>query len=338
MQSLAVKYRPNDFESIVGQESVIKILKKQLELKQIKNVYLFCGPSGTGKTTLCRALANYINKGMGSPIEIDAASNNGIDNIRDIIKASKERSLDSEYKVYIIDEVHALSNNAWQALLKLIEEPPTYTIFMMATTDPQKIPSTVVNRCMRFNLTRISSDKIRDRLIYICKQEGFTNYDDACDYISRISHNQLRDAIATLEKCASYDINLSMENVMNAIGSYSYDVLADLVDSLLDGNTQNVIDILNYFYNKGNDMKLFVEQLLSFILDICKYCVCQSLTITKLPVTFEERVKKLINFDNPSRYYIYLVDKILELKNMLKTDTDPYSTVQVFLIRLSAGN
>ena len=338
MQSLSVKYRPKTFEEVVGQESIIKILNRQLELNEIKNVYLFCGPSGTGKTTLCRALASRINKGLGSPIEIDAASNNGVDNIRDIIKAARERSLDSEYKIYIIDEVHALSNSAWQALLKLIEEPPTYTIFMLATTDPQKIPATVINRCMRFNLTRISSDKIKERLEYICEQEGFTNYNSACDYISRISHNQMRDAIATLEKCASYDTNLDIENVMQAVGSYSFDVFADLVDALLDGRNGDIFNILTYFYNKGNDMKLFVDQFLSFIIDVCKYCICGTINVTKFPVTFEDRIKTIINFDTPSKYYVYLMDKLLELKNMIKLDIDPYSTVQVYFISMANSN
>ena len=338
MQSLSVKYRPKEFNEVVSQASVIKILQRQLDIHQYSNVYLFAGASGCGKTTLARIFANKINKGIGNPIEIDAASNNGVDNVREIIRAAKERSLDSEYKIYIIDECHMLTAQSWNALLKLIEEPPTYTIFMFATTDPQKIPATIQNRVMRFNLSRISSDKIRDRLIYICRQENFINYEEACDYISRISNNQMRDAIATLEKCARYDTDLNMENVMNAIGTYSYDIFIDLIDSIIDSNTSKVIEILNYLYNKGNDMKLFVDQFLSFNLDVCKYCICRDILVTKLPTFLEDKLKMITNFDSPNKYYTYIIDNLLTLKNMLKTDIIPKDTIEVYFIKLCGGN
>jgi len=337
MQSLSVKYRPTTFNDVVGQDVTVKILKRQVELNELQHSYLFCGPSGVGKTTLCRALATAINKGLGSPIEIDAASNNGIDNIRDIIKISKERALDCEYKIFIIDEVHALSNSAWQALLKLIEEPPAYTIFMMATTDSQKIPATVINRCMRFNLTKISNEKIEDRLKYICRQEGFINYEEACSYISKISHNQLRDAISNLEKCASYNQDLSMKNVLETLGDFSLDTFVDLIDYILDGKINDILTVLDECYNKGLDMKLFVDQLLDFCIDLTKYCLSKDISFTKFPASFEDNIKKIVNFDNPEKYYTSMMDKLLELKNMLKTDVDPYSTIQVYLVSIGAG-
>ena len=336
-QSLAVKYRPRTFEEVVSQESIIKILTRQLELGEVKNTYLFCGASGCGKTTVARAFANAINRGIGSPIEIDGASNNGVDNVKQIIKSSSERSIDSKYKVYIVDECHMLTTQAWNAFLKCIEEPPTYTIFIFATTDPQKIPATILNRVMRFNFTRIDSSKIKDRLIYICNQEHFLNYEDACDYISRISNNQMRDAIATLEKCADYSNDLSIENVMNAIGSYSYDIFFDLVNFIIDGKTDNVINILTYLYNKGNDIRLFVDQFLSFVLDICKYCICKTCNVTKLPISYETKLKESTNFDSPEKYYCYLSDRLLELKNMLKNDITPRDTVEVFFIKMCRG-
>lgn len=336
-KSLAVKYRPQNFDEVVSQESIIKILKRQLELNEIKNTYLFCGASGCGKTTVARAFANAINQGVGSPIEIDGASNNGVDNVKQIIKSASERSIDSKYKIYIIDECHALSNAAWQAFLKCIEEPPTYTIFIFATTDPQKIPATIQNRVMRFNFTRIDSSKIKDRLMYICSHEGFVNYEDACDYISRISNNQMRDAIATLEKCADYSTNLSIENVLAAVGSYSYDIFFDLINFVVDGNIENTIHVLNYLYNKGNDMKLFVDQFLSFSLDICKYSICGTCDVTKLPITYEDKLKSCTNFDAPGRYYCYIVDRLLELKNMLKTDISPRDTIEVMFTKLCRG-
>ena len=189
MISLSVKYRPTKFNDVSSQTSIIRILSKQLDTNTFKNAYLFCGSSGCGKTTIARIFANEINKQNGSPIEIDAASNNGVDNVKQIIKSASERSLDSEYKIYIIDECHALTSQAWQAFLKCIEEPPRYTIFIFCTTEKNKVPDTIKNRCQVFNFNRIPSELIKLRLEYISKAEGFTNYQDACDYISRICKN-----------------------------------------------------------------------------------------------------------------------------------------------------
>ena len=338
MESLAVKYRPKIFEEVCSQESIIKILRRQLELKQFKNTYLFCGASGCGKTTIARIFANEINKGIGSPIEIDGASNNGVDNVKAIISSASERSIDSEYKIYLLDECHALTNQAWQAFLKCIEEPPTYTIFIFCTTDPQKIPATILNRVMRFNFNRISNDKIRERLEYICEQEHFLNYKEGCDYISRICNGQMRDGIALLEKCASYDIDINIDNVLSALGNYSYDVQFDLVNFMIDGNIDQSLRVINYLYNQGNDLRLFIDQFLAFCLDIMKYSLTGTYEVTKIPSTLEERLKNSINFENSIQYYSYLVDRLLQLKNMLKNDNDVKSTIEVMVVNICRFN
>ena len=201
-QSLAVRYRPRPLKEMVSQKSVIKVLERQLQTGDIKHCYLFCGPSGTGKTTAGRAFAYAINEGIGDPIEIDAASNSGVDNVRSIIKQAQERSIEGKYKIFIIDEVHALSNQARQAFLKCIEEPPAYTIFIFCTTDPQKIPVTILNRVMRFNLTKIPTDEIIDRLKYICDSEHITYTHVSIEYIAKVSDGGMRTAIANVEKCA----------------------------------------------------------------------------------------------------------------------------------------
>ena len=333
-QSLAVKYRPTTFESVCGQESTIKILNRQIELKQFKNCYLFCGASGCGKTTAARIFANQINNGIGEPIEVDGASNNGVENVKQIIKSASERAIEGEYKIYIIDEAHMLTIQAWNALLKTIEEPPKFTIFIFCTTDPQKIPSTIMNRVQRFNFTRLNSDTIKNRLIYICKSEGFENYTDACDYVSRICNGQMRDAIATIEKCASYSNDLSIDNVLSVLGDYSYDMMFSLINATIDGKELDIINAVNKLYNDGADLKLFVNQFLNFTLDIQKYIICKSIDITKFPTSMVEKLNNSINFNNAMQYYGYITKKLLELKNMLKTDLDPKPTVEVCLLSM----
>lgn len=334
-ESLAVKYRPQTFQDLVHQVSIVKILTRQIEQNDFKNAYLFCGSSGCGKTTSARIFANMINQGQGSPIEIDAASNSGVDNVRTIIKEAQERSIDSKYKIFIIDETHALSSQAWQAFLKCIEEPPKYTIFIFCTTDPQKIPETIKNRVQQFRFNRIPIDKIRDRLIYICKNEGFTNYEESCDYLSRISDGSMRTAISYLEKCAGYDINLNINNVLAAMGNYSYDVFFNLVNHMIDGAEAPVLKIISDFYDEGNDLKLFVDQFLSFCLDINKYALFKTTDVTKFPSSLESTLQASTNFDHASKYYSYVTDKLLNLKMMLKNDNSPRSTIEIVLLQIT---
>ena len=332
--SLSVAYRPRDWGSIVGQESIMLILKKQLSSNSFKNTYIFSGASGSCKTTTARIFANEINNHCGQPIEIDAASNNGVDNVRLISDGAKERSLDSEYKIYIIDEAHMLTNQAWNALLKIIEEPPKYTIFIFCTTDPQKIPDTIKNRCMRFNFTRIPSHQIKSRLEYVCSNEGYTNYDEACDYISRICKGEMRNALSLLETCVDYSNDLTIDNVVKAIGNFSYDIYFNLVNAIIDGNIKDALQIIEDIYNEGNDLKHFINTFLEFILDCTKFIICDTIQVTKLPISVESQLKFATGITDASKYYMYISDKLLELKNMLKNDTDIKSTTEVMITQM----
>lgn len=172
--SLAVKYRPKCWEDVTEQSVVKDILENQVQTKTVQSAYLFTGPSGTGKTTSARIFASMINDGKGNPIEVDAASNSGVDNIRQIIEDAKRKPLDAEYKIFIVDECHSLSNGAWQALLKTLEEPPKFTIFIFCTTNPEKIPQTILSRVQRYNFQKISNEGIVERLKSICENEGYT--------------------------------------------------------------------------------------------------------------------------------------------------------------------
>lgn len=338
MDSLSIKYRPKTLEETVGQESVIKILKKQLAEEKTRNVYLFAGMSGCGKTTVARSFANAINKQQGSPIEIDAASNNGVDNIREIVRTAQERSIDSKYRIYIIDECHSLTSQSWQAFLKCIEEPPTYTIFIFCTTDPQKIPATILNRVQRFNFTRIKTNLIYDRLKHVCEVEGFTNYDAGIEYISKISAGCLRDALTNLDKCSSYSKDISIENVLYTLGNYSYDVLFNLINSIIDGKEDSVLLQIKDVYDSGADMKIFIDQFLLFCLDISKYVITKQCSILTIPSAYEDKLKLSTNFNNSDKYYAYIIDNLVTLKNQLKSDINGKETVEITLLKLTRCN
>ena len=233
-QSLAVAYRPTTFEEVCGQSITVEILKKVIEKRSFKNCYLFAGDSGSGKTTLARIFANQINRGVGEPIEIDAASNNGVDDVRAIIESASQRSLVGDYKIFIIDECHSITTQGWQAFLKGIEEPSPFTIFMFCTTEPNKLPTAILNRVQRYNITKIDSETIKNRLMYICQQEGFTNYKGLCDLLSKSSHGCMRDAIMKLDQCADLSTDLSLDIVKPVLGSLSYEAMFNLTWALQD--------------------------------------------------------------------------------------------------------
>lgn len=342
MKALATLYRPETFDEICGQKSIVKILERQLETGKIKNCYLFCGPSGTGKTTIGRALAKRINKGKGAPIEIDAASNNGVDNIRNIIEEAQTRAIDAEYKVFIIDECHAISNAGWQAFLKTLEEPPEKTIFMFCTTNPEKVPATIQNRVMKFNLSKVPLNEIRNRLEFICQNEGFTNYKETCDYIAKISNGGVRDAIANLDKVADYSNDVSIENTLEVLGNYSYEDFLNLtnalVDSMIDVNNENkVLSILENIDSNGKDMKNFVDQYMGFVLDLIKYSLFKDMGVTKLPTSLEEKVKYAVSFEGNVKTFNNIVDKLLNLKNQIRYDNNPALSVKVTFIQIIRG-
>lgn len=345
MKSLASFYRPQSWSEIVGQESIVLTLKKQLQTNNFKNAYLLSGPSGDGKTTIARCFAKDINKGFGTPIEIDAASNNGVDNIRLLIEESKSRALDCEYKVIIIDECHSLTIQAWQALLKTIEEPSPFTIFIFCTTELQKVPDTIQNRCCRFNLTKISTDLIIKRLEYICSCEGLINYKEACNYIARLADGGMRNAISMLEKCADYNTDLSIENIITVLGNFSYNSFITITNNLIDGNQKSILAEINSIYNNGKDLKLFIDQYLEFIIDITKYIIFGNIMVTKLPASLEKQksiddvncIQYVINIDNNIKFFNDLATVLLQLKNIIKTESNPKSSIEVTFINICRG-
>lgn len=278
MQSLAVKYRPRTFDDVVEQDVVRKVLQRQVSTRDIAPAYLFCGGAGTGKTTCARIFAHEINAGVGVPIEIDAASNSGVDDVREIIRQAQTRALGQSYKVFIIDECHSISNTGWQAFLKVLEEPPGGCVFIFCTTDPQKIPKTIISRVQRFDFTRISTNGIFDRLMYVLRNEDIPQLQgndlvDAVEYVARIADGGMRDAITLLDKCLAYSTSLTVENVVNALGSVGYDDMMCLLRCLIAGDQRGAVELVRKLFNAGKDMRLFVTQFTRFLLDVCKLLV-----------------------------------------------------------------
>jgi DNA polymerase-3 subunit gamma/tau len=335
-ESLANKYRPHTFDDVLGQNTTIKILRRQLDLREFKNCYLFCGPSGTGKTTLARIFADEINQHQGSPIEIDGASNNGVDNIRNIIEDSSQRSLDSEYKVYIIDEAHMITIQGWNAFLKCIEEPPMYTIFIFCTTNPEKIPGTIQNRVQKFMLSRISPDIIEQRLNYVCQQENATNYKDACSYISKISNGGMRTALVNLDKCLDYSSDLTLNNVVDVLGTFMYSDMFALTNAVLDKNEGEIIKYINNYYDRGLDFNAFIDQYIDFVIDLAQYCMFKNIAVTKIPATMEQDVISVTGADegNNVAYFNQFVSYLLTVKNAIKYDSNPKLTVTAMFMEL----
>ena len=334
MKSLATKHRPQKFDEIVSQKYIVDILRRQLETNNIRNAYLFSGPSGCGKTTAARCFALALNKNRGEPIEIDAASHNGVDDVRDIVEGAKLRSLDSEYKIYIIDECHSITSQGWQAFLKTLEEPPEKTIFIFCTTNPEKIPSTIQNRVMRFNLTKIPTSLIKERLQYIADSEDF-KYDDASlDYIAKFANGGMRDAISYLEKVTDYSTNITIDNVLNILGTYSYEDFIALTNYLVDGNEKEIFSLIDNIENSGKDLKNFIDEYLKCVLDLNKYILFKDISLTKFPTTIEDKVKYCISFEHNRECFNLIIDNLLSLKQIIRYDDNYALTIKAYILRI----
>ena len=335
-KSLAVKYRPTTFEDVCGQSITVKVLEKVVEKRHFKNVYLFAGDSGCGKTTLARLFANAINQGVGTPIEIDAASNNGVDNVRAIIESANQRALDAEYKIFIIDECHAITPQGWQAFLKGIEEPPAYTIFMFCTTEPNKIPPTILNRVQRYNITKIQTNLIKNRLMYICQKEGFTNYEETCDLISKNVQGCMRDAITYLDKCSDYSTDLSLTNAKYILNNFSYEAMFNLTWALQEKNDGNILRIIDQLSDTGTNLKAFIDTYLEFIINLNKFNIFKDINITTIPAYLAAKdnpvVQNTVSIKDSKAWFNSLIELLLQIKLQIRYDNSYKTTIEAFLI------
>ena len=334
MEALATKYRPRTFKDVVCQDNIKKVLVNQLETGEIKQAYLFCGSAGTGKTTSARIFANDVNEGKGKPIEIDGASNNGVDNIRSIIDDCRMKSLDSKYKVYIIDEVHMLSIGAFNALLKVLEEPPKGVIFILCTTDPHKIPATILSRLQRFDFKRIPQFEIVQRLKYILNEEGNTTYDiEALEYIAKLADGGMRDAIMKLDTVIGYTNNITLQAVLDCLGITNYEHLLKIVQGIINKQADEPIQIIDSIYRDGKDLKLFVKDLNKFVLDLCKLNITRNKELTMIPTDIMRQCIHIAT--NTSKYdLVDILDGVNNLLDKIKYEQNPKNLIESELIIL----
>ena len=271
------KFRPDEFEDVKGQDAIVKTLKNQIKSERIGHAYLFCGTRGTGKTTVAKIFAKAVNCEHpvdGSPcgecetcraiaagnsmnvIEIDAASNNGVDNIREIREEVSYRPTEGKYKVYIIDEVHMLSIGAFNALLKTLEEPPEYVIFILATTEAHKIPVTILSRCQRYDFKRITIETISARLRELIDKEKWDVEEKAVRYIARMADGSMRDALSLLDQCAAFYIGetLTYDHVLEVLGAVDTEVFSRLLREILEYNVQKVIATVDELVMQGREL------------------------------------------------------------------------------------
>lgn len=332
-EALSVKYRPKVFEDMTEQSAIKDILMNQLETRTFQHGYLFTGPSGTGKTTSARIFANMINAGKGNPIEVDAASNSGVDNIRQIIEDAKRKPLDAEYKIFIVDECHSLSDSSWQALLKTLEEPPKFTIFIFCTTNPEKIPETILSRVQRYAFQKISNDGIIERLNNIIEKESKESKlpiswsTDAVEYIAKVSSGGMRDAITLLDKCLSLSHDVTLENVLKTIGGEDYSTFITFLSALEEKEKEVSIKVVEDVYNAGKDVKQFMKDFSKFILEVEKYTLYKNFDYISLTNTLKNELEQLIDdtlFD--------VMDFVVSLNSQIKWDSDPKTFIELSIL------
>ena len=327
MISLAVKYRPKTFEDVVCQDSVKTILMNQIQTGEFKQGYLFTGSAGCGKTTSARIFANEINEGKGKPIEIDGASNNGVDNVRSIIDDCRMKSLDSKYKVYIIDEVHMLSIGAFNALLKVLEEPPKGVIFIMCTTDPQKIPATILSRVQRFDFKRIPTYDIRCRLISILDKEHKRYEIEALDYIAKLANGGMRDAIMKLDTVLGYTNEVTLDITLKCLGVAFYDSMIGLIKNVFKKQRLDVIDTVEELFYDGKDLKIFIRDTVQFILDLIKFSMTSDMNSTMIPGNYENIVKVIVKHITTDGL-IELLQIFTDINKQLKYEQNPLQLIE----------
>lgn len=346
------KYRSKNFDELVGQEAIKQTLENSLKIQKISHAYLFSGPRGTGKTSVARLFAKALNceKGNGEicnecsncrainegshpdVIEIDAASNSGVDEVRELIEKVKYAPIQGKYKVYIIDEVHMMTNSAFNALLKTLEEPPSYVVFILCTTEPYKLLPTILSRCQRYEFKKIADAELKKLITHVLKEEGVSATNDAINLIVELANGGARDSLSLLDQVISYaGSNIEEEDVIKMFGLVSSQDKIRLLENIKDGNTLKVLKTYDEFIIRNIDLSRLVNELLTLLKDSLVYLKTRDKSL--ITSSKEEDAKEIMLKFDESELLSY-IDLLLKCQNEFKTTSDPNFLFEIYLLKL----
>lgn len=351
------KWRPSDFDEVKGQDAIVQTLRNQIIYNRIGHAYLFCGTRGTGKTSIAKLFAKAVNcehPVNGNPcnacpscmsinnqnsldvLEIDAASNNGVENIRDIREQVQYSPVEGRYKVYIIDEVHMLSSGAFNALLKTLEEPPSYVIFILATTEKHKIPVTILSRCQKYDFKRISVDTITNHLAALMKKEQVDVEEKALRYIARAADGSMRDALSLLDQCIAFYLGqtLTYENVLEVLGTADTSVFSTLLRNILSHDSMSALDIIDNMITEGRELSQFLSDFLWYLRNLLilkdQEGAEDSLDMSREAIASLKEESNMVDTPSLLRY----IRLLSELSNQIRTATQKRVLLEVGFIKL----